>query len=255
MHGHDHGLESLILPGLLGAPESLALPVFLFLAGLAGGFLHCAGMCGPFVLSQVGAGLARRPLSDMVGLRRLGGSLLLPYHAGRVVSYGLLGGVAGLAGGGVAALSGWRVIVALALLAGAVLFMDEATGARLRSWLSRATSARKWGAWLAALAAPLLRQPGVLRGFALGLLLGLLPCGLLYAALAAAAGTGGVLPGMVGMAAFAAGTVPALLLVGLLGSAALSRWRGAVQLISRAAMAANALFLAFLALRMMLAGA
>ncbi|MCW5729629.1 MAG: sulfite exporter TauE/SafE family protein [Alphaproteobacteria bacterium] len=245
---HEHGLDSLLFSGL---PEALALPVLLFLAGLAGGFAHCAGMCGPFVLSQVSAGLARRPVSDMAGLRRLRGGLLLPYHAGRIVSYALLGGVAGLIGGGVAALSGWRFLVGVALLAAAALFMDEATGARFRRRLALA-AAGEWSARLSRRAAPLLREPGPMRGFALGLLLGLLPCGLLYAALAAAAGTGGFLPGMLAMAAFAAGTVPALVLVGLLGGAMLARWRGAASLLARAVMAANALFLAYLASRTLL---
>ena len=39
--------------GLHPSAFAASLPLALFLAGLAGGALHCAGMCGPFVLGQV----------------------------------------------------------------------------------------------------------------------------------------------------------------------------------------------------------
>ncbi len=54
----------------------------------------------------------------------------------------------------------------------------------------------------------------ILRYFPLGLLLGLLPCGLSYTIFIAAAGTGGLVPGMVTALLFGIGTLPALLLFG-----------------------------------------
>src|SRR5258707_11622426 len=39
------------LRGLSSLPGGL--PLSLFLAGLAGSLVHCVGMCGPFVLTQV----------------------------------------------------------------------------------------------------------------------------------------------------------------------------------------------------------
>jgi len=51
----------------------------------------------------------------------------------------------------------------------------------------------------------------------LGLLNGLLPCGLVYVACAGATVTGGVLSGAIYMAAFGAGTVPMMLAIGLSG--------------------------------------
>ncbi len=55
------------------------------------------------------------------------------------------------------------------------------------------------------------------------MLLSGLPCGLLYAAVAAAAATGSALAGAIAMAAFAAGTIPALAVVAVAGRAALRR--------------------------------
>jgi uncharacterized protein len=54
-------------------------------------------------------------------------------------------------------------------------------------------------------------------GLVLGLALGLLPCGFLYAALAVAAASGGGGFGALAMLAFGAGTIPALIAVGLAG--------------------------------------
>ena len=61
----------------------------------------------------------------------------------------------------------------------------------------------------------------------LGLSLSALPCGLLYGALVAAASAGSALAGALAMAAFALGTVPALVGVGLLGRFFGRRWAAA----------------------------
>jgi sulfite exporter TauE/SafE len=80
----------------------------------------------------------------------------------------------------------------------------------------------------------------------LGLLLGLLPCGLVYGALAVAAATGSALSGALAMLAFAAGTAPALMSIGVIGRAFGVRLSGRWQ---RAPLAINTLVVGLLALR------
>lgn len=206
----------------LGPGGLAALAMALFLAGLAGGFTHCVGMCAPFVLAQ-GAARAERDLAGGV-LGRLAGAALLPYHAGRILGYAALGAVAGLAAGLFATLPGLRLLLAVLLLLAAVLMLAQG-GARVVALLP--------GRWrLPALPLPgvlsrslgrLLAAPFGWRGVVLGLLLSGLPCGLLYAALAAAAAAGSALAGAMAMAAFAAGTIPALAVVAVAGRAALRR--------------------------------
>jgi hypothetical protein len=72
----------------------------LALAGLAGGLMHCAPMCGIFVLAQVDARLARVPVAAMSETSRLRAGLLPGYHLGRIATYAGLGAVAGLVGQG-----------------------------------------------------------------------------------------------------------------------------------------------------------
>ncbi len=63
----------------------------LFLGGLAAAPTHCVGMCGPFVLSQTTMLLDDKPLPKLSEWSRLQGAALLPYHAGRMTTYAVLG--------------------------------------------------------------------------------------------------------------------------------------------------------------------
>ena len=226
----------------------------LFIAGLAGSFGHCAAMCGPFVLSQVACRLEAVPAQALSEWRRLCGSLLVAYHCGRAATYGVLGALAGWFSGQFGALTGVRWL-SVALLALATAGFLAGAGVRLgrrRSAAGRLSGGGEVGSALARLAWPLWRGAGPfgLRGFALGLILGFLPCGLLYSALAAAAATRDPLAGLLGLLAFAAGTIPALLAVGLAGHAAGRRWREALGRAVPAIMLANAGFLGWLAWRL-----
>lgn len=203
-------LHDLAALGPAGVP---ALMGALLLAGLAGGLTHCSAMCGPFVLAQSAAGAEGSLGGGM--LRRLGGAALLPYHLGRALGYSALGAVAGGAGALLTQASGLRWLAALLLLTAAVLMLGQAS-ARLSAWLPRLPAPRLPRALEARLAG-LLAAPTGWRGVRLGLLLSALPCGLLYAALAAAAASGSVLAGALAMLAFVTGTVPALAAVALLG--------------------------------------
>jgi uncharacterized protein len=218
------------------ADGPLALAVSLFLAGLAGGFVHCASMCGPFVMAQT---LARMEM----GPRRLAGAAHVPYHAGRLVTYSALGAVLGGLGGALASLPGLRLAIPILLALAGALFAAQALG--------KAFGATDGGfaAWLGRRVRPLLEGQGPARGFVLGLALGFLPCGFLYAALAAAAGAGGAFEGALAMAGFVLGTVPSLLVVGFAGAMAAKRFRLAFASLAPALLAVNALVLFWLSWR------
>jgi sulfite exporter TauE/SafE len=211
----------------------------LFLAGLAGGAAHCAGMCGPFVLAQTAGRLAAVPVERFGRLTRLGGALLLPYHLGRATTYAGLGAVGAALAGGIAALPamGW---IRTALLTLAALLMIAAALEKSGFSMPR-PGAALLGRWAGRMARPLLARPGgSLHGFALGAALGFLPCGFLYGALAAAAASGQPLVGAAAMAAFALGTAPSLFAVALLGEAAGRTWRRSAGRLAPFAFAANA---------------
>lgn len=179
--------------------ERLSLVGFLTL-GLLGGFGHCVGMCAPFVLF-----VSRRYAAPDAG-RAAAFRAQLWYTAGRVVTYVLLGALAGALGG-------------VVQLAGALLGLQRAAsvlaGALLVLWALAALSdlvpgfsagGRLFGRLAKAFHG---RAPG--HPLATGLFLGLLPCGLLYSAVLAAVARGGALEGALALALFGLGTAPALL--------------------------------------------
>ena len=183
-------------------PESSYLA--LFVVGLLGG-THCIGMCGGIV-GALSIGGPARPV------------LHLAYNAGRIISYGLAGALAGGLGGASLVLGGQLPLrLAMFVLANLMLV---ALGLYLMG-VSRALAfserfGQKLWRHVQPLSRPYLPARHVAQAFPLGLLWGWLPCGLVYSALITALTSGSALHGAGLMLAFGAGTLPNLLLAGLL---------------------------------------
>ena len=228
----------------------------LFLAGLVGSLTHCIGMCGPFVLAQVGARLEAIPVNKMSEFSRLTGAALVPYHLGRTTTYMGLGALGALLAGGASKISGFQGFSSLFLAVAALFFLGY--GLKRLSVLFPATFGwfsigRKaevetgWSKLVSSFAGQLFARPTGLRGYRLGLLLGFIPCGLLYGALAASAATESALGGAFIMVSFALGTMPSLLAMGFLGNLAVRKWREATKWIAPGLMIVNAGVLGFMA--------
>lgn len=170
-----------------------------FLLGLIGS-LHCAGMCGPLALALPATG--NTPPAHVLGR--------VAYNVGRIVTYCLLGIVFGLAGRTfvVAGLQRWvSIALGVALLLGLFVSRKLALSRPVTSAVNRLKSRMS----------VLLRRRSFAALAVLGLLNGLLPCGLVYVACAGAAATGGTLAGASYMAVFGVGTVPMMLAISLSG--------------------------------------
>jgi hypothetical protein len=173
-----------------------------FISALLVGFLgsfHCVGMCGPIALSL--------PVRHLDGAEKAMGIGL--YNMGRILMYALIGMVFGMIG-----LSfkffGWQQILSLAL--GAVLILI---------FLSRVFSLKKhksiaafspWNQKIISILTPLMTAGKTKNLLFIGLLNGLLPCGLIYMALAGAMATGNIFYSALFMAGFGAGTLPAMVI-------------------------------------------
>ena len=169
------GIESALLLGLFGS-------------------LHCVGMCGPLALAV--AGKSHAP-----------GRLL--YNLGRILTYMALGLVFGLAGGAarLAGLQQWLSIAAgLFILLWAVVPFLRNRFESSRAMTSVSNSVKH-------LISPLLGRNALLSQFGVGVLNGLLPCGFVYVALAAALAQTSIQGSVVFMGVFGLGTFPAMFLV------------------------------------------
>jgi sulfite exporter TauE/SafE len=204
----------------MDTPVQSAVYGSLLLAGLAGS-LHCIGMCGPILVafSQAFADVAQ-PRVGRFPLRHD----FVSYHAGRVWTYGLLGLIAGLAGQGlrgstllVAWQRGTSVAFAVAVVLSGLVLSGIVPAPKLDTVLGACGLGRLRGrSWFATL----VRTPGVTARLLLGALMGLLPCGLVYAALVLAATLPTPAHSALGMLVFGVGTLPALSAVLLAGRTA-----------------------------------
>lgn len=180
------------------------------LLGLLGSS-HCVLMCGGVVAmtcSALPVGRRGHPVAQL--------PYVLAYNAGRVASYALAGAMAGGVGATAASLAaigrmqlGLRLAAAVLVVGVGLYVAGFASPIR---WLEHA-GAPVWRR-LAPVARMLVPVRTPLHALALGLLWGWMPCGLVYAALAAAVTSGSAVAGAMTMGAFGLGTFPMLLAMG-----------------------------------------
>ena len=162
--------------------------------------LHCVGMCGPIALAL--------PFQGKSKWQRFGGFFL--YTTGRLITYALLGVVVGSIGKSFA-LVGLQQILSVSVGAAVILFViADMVGRRIRllsTWCAMPYTL------LQKRIGPLLHSHRLSAKLAIGFLNGLLPCGMVYMALASCLSRAAVSASIAGMLAFGAGTLPAFLLL------------------------------------------
>jgi sulfite exporter TauE/SafE len=143
---------------------------------------------------------------------------------GRITTYGLLGAFMGLSGSFVNSAGRLAGIQnAVAVMAGLLMIV---MGMSIAGLLGPAAWIEKHNSSVLRAASRFTGSPSAFRFYPLGLLLGLLPCGLSYTVFIASAGTGGMLSGAATSVLFGLGTLPALLLFGTLFSVLTPSLRG-----------------------------
>ncbi len=182
----------------------MAILISALVLGLMGSF-HCAGMCGPIAIAL--------PLQgNTTGQKIFGGTL---YNLGRTVTYGLMGAIFGLLGQGIVMIGFQQKV---SVIMGAIMIISALFPALFKNqyrmdknWFSLVGKLKKS-------IGNLFSVRSFSSLFFIGLLNGLLPCGLVYMAIAGAIGTGGVAEGTLYMILFGLGTIPMLLAISLAGN-------------------------------------
>lgn len=177
----------------------------LFTAILLGlmGSLHCVGMCGPIALSL--------PLRGVTMLQKIWGSIL--WSLGRVVTYSLMGALFGLIGVGFKLLGYQQVIsvaIGILMILSVILptLFKKFNPENMLFFLSPVRRGMQ----------RLFQEKNNKALFLIGIFNGLLPCGLVYLAIAGAVGTADVFMATGYMALFGLGTLPMLLAISMLGN-------------------------------------
>ncbi len=165
-----------------------------FVFGLLNSF-HCLGMCGPIALSL--------PVPENGGRAMA----VLVYNLGRIFTYTVIGFLFGTVGH-IVSLFGFQrylsIACGIAMLLFAVLPLFSIYPERYLKGFSF------FGNTIKSHFAPLFQQRSLPAFFLIGSLNGLLPCGIVYLALAGAVAMGSAASGALYMAVFGLGTVPVM---------------------------------------------
>ncbi len=183
----------------------MLLPVLIsgFTLGAAGS-LHCVGMCGPLSLAL--------PVHQLTGIKKF--FSLLFYQIGRIVTYSIIGLLFGLAGRRIY-ISGYQqsfsIIMGIVVLSLATLYFFRKRTIHL-SFMNR------FYVMVQNIIIRLIKSVNnSFSFFLMGLANGLLPCGMVYIAIAATLSLSTVTESVSFMAMFGAGTLPAMMLIGYAG--------------------------------------
>lgn len=159
------------------------------------GSLHCLGMCSPLAIAVT------RIHRSFVLNRLL-------YNSGRIVSYGLLGAIVSLFGG-IPLFSEFQYF--LVIISGIILFAIGVSGVHQFSIPVVTPALQQFTFWLKTLFAKFIQKKNFFSVTLLGMINGLLPCGLTYLALTYCLTLEGPLEGFYFMVLFGAGTLPVML--------------------------------------------
>jgi sulfite exporter TauE/SafE len=220
-----------VLESWLNHPHAMPWLLVMWVAGVLGSIGHCAGMCGPIVASF---GFSQAKHGGRLWPRHL------VFQLGRVTTYALLGAAMGWVGGfariqtvqdmheccrpdGQALVAAqawpWQIWVKLGigflmLLLGLALMLGRRADALMEFPLPGPLK-RLLGQGLKHAGTP----------YVLGLLWGLIPCGLVYMMLLRSLDAGSWRMGSAGMAAFGFGNMPLLLGLGMVSTKLSQAWK------------------------------
>lgn len=193
--------------------------------GFFGGFSHCMGMCGPFVLTQVSNNLSRTKIDDFHGLKKLSKIALIPYHLGRITTYSLIGFLCSLLrinldkNFTIEIFSALLMLVACGVFVSFFITQNSLKIQKIFQFFPN-KSFKKLNFFsplfkiLSKKINFLLINSSGLKGYLLGLILGFIPCGMLYGAFALASSLSNPFLAFFGMFLFGIATFFALFFVG-----------------------------------------
>lgn len=182
----------------------MAILITALLLGLMGS-VHCAGMCGPIAIAL--------PLHGNTVPQKIYGGVL--YNFGRTITYGLMGTVFGLLGQGVGMLGFQQKI---SVIMGSIMILSVFFPRLFKKQYDLKKSSFSLVSRLKKSIGELFAVRSFNSLFLIGLLNGLLPCGLVYMAIAGSIGTGSAGLGALYMLFFGLGTIPMMLAIAIAGN-------------------------------------
>lgn len=234
--------------------NEITIIISLFTLGLFGGFSHCAFMCGPFVLTQVGNRLSNIKIEKVNNFSKLSGIALLPYHLGRITTYCVIGILSSTLVTNLKNITGFKIISGVLLIIAALIFFSS-TLVKIKlpfkiklikifpsfaiSWVRKR---------LKNLLNFLFLNPTGFKNYLLGIILGFIPCGLVYGAIVAVASLNNSLAVLLAMLVFGIATIPALFITACGGYWFFDKIKSNLKVITKIILSINILTLLIMAI-------
>lgn len=198
--------------------SSGGLILTLFLTGIAASFTHCIGMCGPIALSQMSMRLMHLPKEKMYERYKISCALSLPYYLGKAFTYVILMLIAMVFSKSIKGLPYIKLGAFLLLIIVALLFIKAGFTKTFQLFGFDLPYKANLNNLVINKVSKLNLSPYGLQGFLMGLVLGLIPCGIVYASIVTIiSSTNNYFIAILAMFMFGIATIPGLFLVSYLG--------------------------------------
>jgi sulfite exporter TauE/SafE len=204
----------------------LAFSLTMFLTGLTSSFTHCIMMCGPIAMTQMSMRLMHLPKEKMNEWSRMQCAFAIPYYLGKATTYSLLVALMMSLNQAFYDIYTYRVLAGTVFIITGMLFMYSGMNHNFSFIQIKLPFKRYFDKLISTANRKLSLTPYGIKGFILGMVLGMMPCGIVYAAaLTIVANTINVLVAMVVMFIFGIATIPGLFIISLLGESVMSRFK------------------------------
>lgn len=200
--------------------------------GFFGSFSHCIGMCGPLIIGQISHNLKNIKIENYNSFCKIKNCALIPYHLGRITTYCLIATISKLMIKSFDETNFFRYLSALLLIIASIFFikilfedsdLSKKFFKKINFFIQKIFFVvdKIIGKWPKNIFQKILKKSKFLftnsrgiNGFALGIILGFLPCGLIYGAVAITLNFSNPTLSALGMMCFGLSTFPALFLTG-----------------------------------------
>ncbi len=207
----------------------------LLFLGLTQSFSHCLAMCGPIVATLTHHASCQNNIAEL-SLAKIKSSALLPYHFGRITTYTITAGLLSYFRKTIDNYFSLQILqhffLSIALLFFIYLFCQNCFKSffhkyllKISFFITKNRFSKKinwlWQKFFSKISKKLINNPLGWKGYLLGLILGFIPCGLLYVAYSLTSSFNSPVLAMFGMLIFGLSTIPAL----LFSSALVNYWQ------------------------------
>lgn len=157
----------------------LAFALTMFLTGITSSFTHCIMMCGPIAMAQMSMRLIRLPKQEMNKLSCIQCAFATPYYLGKATTYSFLIFLMVLLNQAFREIYMYRVFAGEVFIIIGMIFIYSVTNRSFSFIQIKLPFKRYVDKLISAVNNKLSLTPYGIKGFVLGMVLGMMPCGIL----------------------------------------------------------------------------